>query len=244
MYRRTSTKFASNPFTGSDRNCAFTLIELLVVIAVIAILAALLFPVFSRARDKGRQTACASNLKQIGTAAMLYMQDYDEHFPLGHAPESDPLATFDGGGDYEPHFIELVRPYIKNTKNQGVWRCLSDPSPRLTKEGDTTEFHVSYAVNGWFEYGQSLAELERPADKVYVLESTDDDHFHWWNLGRKQQSDPYLPLSQLPQKQLNQQIAAARHSEGSNYLYADTHVKWARLANLWGVTRETNAFWP
>ena len=98
----------------------FTLIELLVVIAVIAILAALLFPVVGRAREKARQTSCASNLKQIGTAALLYMQDYDERFPLGHTPESDPLTTFDGGGDYELHFIELVRPYIKNTKNQGV----------------------------------------------------------------------------------------------------------------------------
>lgn len=99
---------------------AFTLIELLVVIAVRAILAALLFPVFSRAREKARQSSCASNLKQIGVATLLYMQDYDERFPLGHTPESDPLTTFDGGGDYELHFIELVRPYIKNTKNQGV----------------------------------------------------------------------------------------------------------------------------
>lgn len=79
---------------------------------------------------------------------------------------------------------------------------------------------------------------------MYVLESTDDDHFHWWNLGRKQENDPYLALAQLPQKLLNEQTAAARHSEGSNYLYADQHVKWARLAGLWGVTRETNAFWP
>jgi prepilin-type N-terminal cleavage/methylation domain-containing protein/prepilin-type processing-associated H-X9-DG protein len=228
----------------SGRQRAFTLIELLVVIAVIAILAALLFPVFSRARDKGRQAACASNLKQIGTAALLYMQDFDEHFPLGHAPEADPLTTFDGGGDYEPHFIELVRPYIKNTQNQGVWRCPSDPSPRLTKAGDTVEFHVSYAVNGWFEYGELLAQVEKPAEKVYVLESTDDDHFHWWELGRKQPGDPYPTLALLPPKPLNEQTAPTRHSDGANYLYADQHVKWARLANLWGVTRDTNAFWP
>ncbi|HZO87732.1 MAG TPA: type II secretion system protein [Chthonomonadaceae bacterium] len=169
----------------SPRSSAFTLIELLIVIAVIAILAALLFPVFSRARDKARQASCMSNEKQIALAAALYIQDYDERYPLGHVPVADPLTTFDGGGDYEPHFIELLRPYIKNSRNQGVWRWPSDPSPRLNKEGDHTEFHVSYSVNGWFEYGQPIAQVETPAAKVYVVEPTDDDHFHWWEMGRK-----------------------------------------------------------
>jgi prepilin-type N-terminal cleavage/methylation domain-containing protein/prepilin-type processing-associated H-X9-DG protein len=223
---------------------AFTLIELLVVIAIIAILAALLFPALSRARDKGRQAACASNLKQIGVAALLYQQDYDERFPLGHAPESDPLTTFDGGGDYEPHFIELLRPYLRNTGKEGVWRCPSDPSARLNKDGNVVEFRVSYSVNGWFEYGAALAQVEKPAEKVYVLESTDDDHFHWWEMGRKRPSDPYLTLDKVPQQQLNEQSAPLRHSDGSNYLYADQHVKWGRLPALWGTTRDTNAFWP
>jgi prepilin-type N-terminal cleavage/methylation domain-containing protein/prepilin-type processing-associated H-X9-DG protein len=228
----------------SARNRAFTLIELLVVIAVIAILAALLFPVFARARDKARQASCASNEKQIGLAAALYIQDYDEHYPLGHSPVADPLTTFDGGGDYEPHFIELMRPYIKNSRNQGVWRCPGDPSPRLNKEGDHTEFHVSYSVNGWFEYGQPLAAVETPADKVYVVEPTDDDHFHWWEMGRSQPGDPYLPVEKLPEKQLIEQIARTRHSGGANYLSADWHVKWSHFERLWGTTRDTNAFWP
>lgn len=226
------------------RDRAFTLIELLVVIAVIAILAALLFPVFSRARDKARQASCASNLKQIGLAAALYSQDYDERYPLGHAPEQDPLTTFDGGGDYEPHFIELLRPFIRNSQNQGVWRCPGDPSAQLRKEGDHTEFHVSYAVNGWFEYGQPLAQVDKPAAKVYVVESTDDDHVHWWEWGRKQESDPFRPVAQLPQKPLNEEVARKRHAEGANYLFADMHVKWAKFETLWGTTQETNAFWP
>ncbi len=226
------------------RSRAFTLIELLVVIAIIAVLAALLFPVFTRARDKARQASCASNFKQIGLAAALYLQDYDERYPLGHAPQDDPLMTFDGGGDYEPHFIELLRPFVHNVKNQGVWRCPSDPSPKVTKEGDNSEFHVSYSVNGWFEYGAALAKVERPADKVYVLESADDDHFHWWAMGRKKAGDPFIALAQLPQKALDEQTAIRRHSEGANYLYADSHVKWSRFASLWGTTRDTNAFWP
>jgi prepilin-type N-terminal cleavage/methylation domain-containing protein len=132
----------------TPRNRAFTLIELLVVIAVIAVLAALLFPVFSQARDKARQTSCASNLKQIGLAAALYIQDYDERYPLGHVPAADPLTTFDGGGDYEPHFIELLRPYIKNSRNEGIWRCPSDPSDPIKKEENNTEHRVSGLLLG------------------------------------------------------------------------------------------------
>lgn len=70
-------------YCHSRRANAFTLIELLVVIAIIAILAAILFPVFASAREKARQTACLSNTKQIGTAVSMYVQDYDESLPMG-----------------------------------------------------------------------------------------------------------------------------------------------------------------
>lgn len=226
---------------------AFTLIELFVVIAIIALLAALLFPVFSSSKNAAKKTTCSSNLRQLGVAAALYMSSYDDHYPLGHAPEQDPLQTFDGGGDYEPHFIELVRPYVKNSKNEGVWRCPADPSPRLQKEGDTTEFHVSYSVNGWFEYGQDASKVDSPSAKVYVLESTDDDHLHWWQFGRSASTDPYLTfpeLRALGTKSVAEGFAPLRHNGLSNYLFADGHVETRDLSKLWGTTQQTNAFWP
>jgi prepilin-type N-terminal cleavage/methylation domain-containing protein len=83
-------------------NRGFTLIELLVVIAIIAILAAILFPVFAKAREKARQATCASNLKQIGTATQMYVQDYDEYFPAPY-----PGGSW-GTGRY---WFDLIRPY-------------------------------------------------------------------------------------------------------------------------------------
>lgn len=146
-------------------NRAFTLIELLVVIAIIAILAAILFPVFAQAREKARQTTCASNLRQIGLAIIQYDQDYDELFPPVVSRYCTSTATvmapftWESGGSVNtpcavgnhPGWIEAIYPYIKST---GVFICPDDHSDTLTW-GATSGSGVmsSYGMNyflGWY----------------------------------------------------------------------------------------------
>ncbi|MDX1934412.1 MAG: DUF1559 domain-containing protein [Capsulimonadales bacterium] len=106
---------------GSPLTTGFTLIELLVVIAIIAILAAILFPVFAQAREKARQTSCLSNTKQLGLAVQMYIQDYDETFP--HSQFWDFSVPF--GAAYSWSSSKCIQPYIKNF---GLYVCPSDPN--------------------------------------------------------------------------------------------------------------------
>jgi prepilin-type N-terminal cleavage/methylation domain-containing protein len=148
------------------RASGFTLIELLVVIAVIAILAAILFPVFAQAREKARQTTCLSNCKQWGNAFMMYEQDHDETYPLAFGwaptlgwawnkshqvpPAWDPAVAGDRLLLYPVHWANSVQPYLRN---YGVYACPSGSEVRLF---DPSEYanavkpwvNVSYTFNG------------------------------------------------------------------------------------------------
>ncbi len=151
----------------------FTLIELLVVIAIIAILAAILFPVFARAREKARQTACLSNVKEIALAIMMYAQDYDERLPMGYDT-----------GTPRNGLIQTTQPY---TKNYQIHDC-----PSASEKSVTTSYlgSRSYGYNTRIfgaNWARMLADIKRPAEIVMMGDVCGDNNangrFHYPSVG-------------------------------------------------------------
>jgi len=173
-------------YFGSTKKSAFTLIELLVVIAIIAILAAILFPVFAQAREKARAISCLSNEKQIGLALIQYVQDYDEYY--------NPANYGQGNWSLEIRWYDMVQPYMKaGTKDpnghqygkDGVWHCPSFPSPQNANYG-VHEFLFPGAGgadpgNGTLATPvQNQSVLQTPADTIVVLEKGQQDGNSSW----------------------------------------------------------------
>jgi len=164
----------------------FTLIELLVVIAIIAILAAILFPVFAQAREKARAITCVSNEKQMGLAIIQYLQDNDEFFPF--------LQYYDVTDTVPIDWNDAIYPYIKNGQNQtpgakasvtthngqgGIWACPSFPIPteaeyginwELARDGTGTWGAKYAATSGWTLIQVSDASVTTPSDTMLVAE--------------------------------------------------------------------------
>jgi prepilin-type N-terminal cleavage/methylation domain-containing protein len=160
------------------KRTGFTLIELLVVIAIIAILAAILFPVFAQAREQARQSTCLSNFKQIGLGVMMYVQDWDECYP------NNRLAQLSGGGECNQKMITWKTATVPYVKNIAVYKCPSNPKNNLGDETRNAEslgfptFPISYAYNGsalWSAAAtkevNTLASVPEPARYLMLIES-------------------------------------------------------------------------
>ncbi len=201
---------------STKRDRGFTLIELLVVIAIISILASILFPVFARARAKGRQTACLSNVKQITLAFIMYSQDYDERMPSGQST-----------GLTDSQWYNAIFPY---TRNRQILFC-----------PDRADRGPGYGMN-WEASGLAIGSFWDPAMKIVVGDVRPDDidggigsndgkvgSRGWWvnrpgnvpGFGSAQDDHSWLGTSRgvsFPQ----------RHNDGTVWGYADGHAKWAR----------------
>ncbi|PIU63130.1 MAG: hypothetical protein COS85_16625 [Armatimonadetes bacterium CG07_land_8_20_14_0_80_59_28] len=209
----------------------FTLIELLVVIAIIAILAAILFPVFARAREKARTASCQSNLKQIALGFIMYAQDYDEK-----------TVNWD--------FKNKLDPYMKNTQ---VWEC-----PSRKTWGSAYDSRSSYVFNDyywnyydgnamgptWVPIGAPMSVFTSPAETVMAGDGFDGVrnlgefiYFGWGGAASEgveglSQSPPCFPYQQTNGYGCTFASLWARHNGGANIAFCDGHVKWTPLSQL------------
>ncbi len=257
-----SFTFARRSAVGTSRSAAFTLIELLVVIAIIAILAAILFPVFAQARGKARQASCLSNMKQWGLGFVMYAQDYDERGPIaGNENANLPYSL-------QSQWYFTIQSYIKN---QGILRCPSDPSEQTTRDEPSVGIRpaqASYLYNDWLAQAFanpnpepwnpfSLADFVSPADTIVMTEGK------MWGLANDGSSgQPFLaenvsclitgvrendPAFNTPgwawdmcdNENGRYSVPRPFHNNGANIAFADGHAKWYKVSDGEGANKRS-----
>jgi len=212
----------------------FTLIELLVVIAIIAILAAILFPVFAKAREKARQSSCASNLKQLGTAFMSYEQDYDETVPGNtyQLPANTTITNFvDKCGTKIQFWPQYLEPYVKSS---GIYVCPSGTSAGCPVPGTTRSYALNVTLVGCCSTGIKEANITKPADTVLMTDN--GMHYLFGAGGRWYGYYTGAPYADAPSDSVtwpdNWTWVSYRHNDGSNVLWVDGHVKWMKKRTI------------
>jgi prepilin-type N-terminal cleavage/methylation domain-containing protein/prepilin-type processing-associated H-X9-DG protein len=228
----------------------FTLIELLVVIAIIAILAAILFPVFAQAREKARMAACQSNLKQMGSALMMYTQDYDEIYPGANPGANTACADIPFRGGWRGWIGNLLQPYTKNTQ---IYICPSKPNLSGVNRDSggvmctamaAPYFFVSYTFNYNRMFNQATSNIQAPAEQLMMWDSltpyADCAFATAGSCGLFAQRDicQWMAKNGMPLQSGQACTANANtgwHNNGDNRLFADGHVKWSRWDQVnWG----------
>lgn len=213
----------------SLRRNAFTLIEILVVVAILAILAAILFPVFARSRENARRSSCQSNLKQIGLGVLQYTQDFDEHYPPFH---NHVFTSVPSGG--ERNWAQMIYPYVKSTQ---LFKCPSNSATYNIGEGgnDPVQIPASYAANPRIiavdaaVVPVSLSYLDSASKKILLTETAGGYPGAGWPDWTSASKWGELAGSNFK-----------GHLGTGNYLFADGHVKALKPIatmtpfNMWG----------
>jgi prepilin-type N-terminal cleavage/methylation domain-containing protein len=244
-------------FPRARERRAFTLIELLVVIAIIAILAAILFPVFAQAREKARGITCLSNAKQWGNAFLMYVQDYDETYPLAHGwhPAAGWLAGYYHAvpADWEsgtgPNYrramggiwANSVQPYVKNL---GVYSCPSGPVQQIDG-ADYSRFdkpwaNVSFSFNGLLSgYGQ--AGIARPSQLPLLWEGNGKTQTAGFGTSNPELNCPdgAVPCRYVP---TSAACSSNRNGEQSNW-YLTSGTMWIHTQGANSVYADGSAKW-